>query len=296
MKPTPDSPQSERHAGSVPREDPPSPRFSVVTASWNQGRYIGECLESVLRQDAGDVEHVVVDNCSDDETAEVLAKFSHVRALREPDKGQCDAFNKGVALARGEWIVWLNADDVLFDGALEAYRRVIGASQGIDLIYGHMALIDEDGRRIRTVYHPTWTYDLSRLGAYGLPSTGTCYRAGLLRRHPLDTDFHVVMDTEWALRVGRGLRAKRVQRETIGFRVTEENKTGDHIRTGVVSERHAMERARLAKRYPLFGRREERSVGLVEGLMLELTRKLLRGKILGAKAWSKLVCLRQSGG
>ena len=73
----------------------PTPRISVVTSSYNQARFIARTIESVRAQDYPDIEHIVVDGMSTDGTVDVLAKFPHLKVIREPDQGQADAINKG---------------------------------------------------------------------------------------------------------------------------------------------------------------------------------------------------------
>ncbi|MGI9240705.1 MAG: glycosyltransferase, partial [Verrucomicrobiales bacterium] len=79
------------------------PFVSVVTPSWNQGKYLPDCIRSVMGLEDGLVEHIIVDNCSDDGTGDVIQSHPHLRALVEKDSGQSDALNKGIKMARGEW-------------------------------------------------------------------------------------------------------------------------------------------------------------------------------------------------
>jgi len=115
--------------------------FSVITPSFNQGRYLTSCLESVKNQGVDYYEHIIIDNCSTDETKEILAAWSHDSHLKiviEPDHGQSDAVNKGFRMARGEIICWLNSDDAYLSlNSTEAAnngvagRYVIPAKAGI---------------------------------------------------------------------------------------------------------------------------------------------------------------------
>ena len=121
----------------------PSPlQFSVVTPSWNQGAYLAGCIESVRAQGRADLEHIVIDNCSTDGTAEILRAHPELHAVVEPDRGQSEALNKGFARARGEVIAWLNADDRYLPGALD---RVADAFRdaAVQVVYGHVMVRDE---------------------------------------------------------------------------------------------------------------------------------------------------------
>ena len=266
---------------------PSKPFISVISASWNQGCYLEECLKSVEGLHEGVLEHIVVDNCSDDETHEVLKRYPHIRAIVEPDRGQSEALNKGFRAAKGEWILWLNVDDYLIPGALAELCGVI-RSEGpdLDMVYGHMVFVDNDSRKIRTIYQPVWRYWMSKIGAYVAPSTGSVFRRSLFDENPLNEDFHMIMDTEWILRVGCSLRTRRMNREIVAFRVAD-NKTAEHINTGVLNPKHQAERLMVAQNHPTYGYRSETGKGAVFHTGLWAVRKLLRVWILADKAFSK---------
>lgn len=96
--------------------------ISIVTPTFNAGSTIGEALLSADQPNDG-TEHLLVDAASKDNTLEVANRFPRVRILSEPDKGIYDGMNKGAQLARGEWLLFLQGDDWLPKGTLEAYRR-----------------------------------------------------------------------------------------------------------------------------------------------------------------------------
>ena len=86
-------------------------RFTIITPSYNQADYIEQTIRSVLEQDCPNVEHIVVDGGSSDGTVEILERYSHIIWISEKDRGQADALNKGLALATGSIIGWINSDD-----------------------------------------------------------------------------------------------------------------------------------------------------------------------------------------
>src|SRR5271154_83853 len=95
------------------------PRITIVTPSFNQGGFIRDTIESVLAQEYPNVEHIVVDAMSTDETPQVLQRYPHLKVIREPDRGQADAINKGFSIASGDIYCFLNADDTFVSGALQ---------------------------------------------------------------------------------------------------------------------------------------------------------------------------------
>ena len=267
-----------------------SPLISVVSASWNQGRHLAECHRSVLPTEGGLVEHIVVDNCSDDETSEVLNQFPEIVRIIEKDRGQSEALNKGFAMARGEWILWLNVDDFLLPGVIDKMLKILQSEDpDFDLLYGHTVFVDAASRTIRTIYQPIWYYWMTAIGCYAAPSTGSLYRRRVLIENPLDENFHMIMDTEWMLRVGRQLGIRRVNYRTVSFRI-DDNKTADHIQLGELTPRHRSEREALAKDYLNYDKNEESS--LIGCLLIKLARRCTRLWILGDKFISKIFLLK----
>jgi glycosyltransferase involved in cell wall biosynthesis len=120
------------------------PYFSVITPSFNQGRFIGTCLGSVAMQEGGPIEHWVIDNCSTDQTREVVAKYPDVHFVSEPDCGQSDAVNKGFQLAQGEIICWLNSDDA-YPAGLFARLAEVFLNPEIQVVFGDVEQVPYDG-------------------------------------------------------------------------------------------------------------------------------------------------------
>jgi glycosyltransferase involved in cell wall biosynthesis len=115
----------------------PLPRISIVTPSFNQGHYIGETLQSVIDQGYPEVEHIVIDGGSTDDTMAVVERFRHslTYVVSEKDRGQSHALNKGFAQASGEILCWLNSDDQLAPGALFAVALAFDSGEP-DMVAG----------------------------------------------------------------------------------------------------------------------------------------------------------------
>lgn len=177
--------------------------FTIVTASYNYGRYIGECLKSVAEQDGVSVEHLVMDAGSTDDTAEVVARFPHASFFQESDKGMSDGINKGFLKAKGQWVMWLNADDRLKPGALKAVKDFAGTLRDADVIYGAWDFIDEKGTFLRRMgLFPFRKRMLIQYGCY-IGSTSCFYRKSTILDEGflLDEDFHYCMDGDYYARL-----------------------------------------------------------------------------------------------
>jgi glycosyltransferase involved in cell wall biosynthesis len=116
----------KRRNGFVAESTTEYPLVTVITAVFNGHQYMTECLESVLRQDYPNIEHIVMDGGSNDGTVELLRQYNDRIAFwkSEPDKGVYDAWNKSLAEARGEWICFLGVDDEFLPGAVSAYMAL----------------------------------------------------------------------------------------------------------------------------------------------------------------------------
>jgi glycosyltransferase involved in cell wall biosynthesis len=118
--------------------------FSVITPSWNQAKFLKGCIESVLKQNDSDFEHWVFDNCSEDGSAEIATGYPHLKFVREKDRGQSDAVNRGFRAASGEIVCWLNSDDEYAPGAFAELRRAFSNRETM-VVFGDVRQIGYDG-------------------------------------------------------------------------------------------------------------------------------------------------------
>lgn len=125
------------------------PKISVITATYNQGPYIRDTIESVIKQNYPNVEHIIIDGCSTDDTMAIVDRYADHLAyvVSEKDRGQSHAINKGMARATGDILTWLNSDDMLAPGALFSIALAWWRSKA-DLIVGYCQLMDEKGSPI----------------------------------------------------------------------------------------------------------------------------------------------------
>ncbi len=182
-----------------------APLFSIITPSYNYAKYIRECIESVKSQTGVTVEHIVFDAGSTDGTVEILREYPHLDLTVEPDEGMSDAINKGFRKARGKWVMWLNTDDRLLPGALQAVAAFAEKHPEADIIHGAWNFINADGTFIRAM--KALPFSANMIIEHG------CYIAStalFLRRETtiesgffLNIKFRYVMDGEFYARLGR---------------------------------------------------------------------------------------------
>ena len=204
------------------------PSITVVTPCLNAAGTIEEALDSVRSQGYPRVEHLVIDGGSTDGTLAVLARRDDVRFVSEPDRGRVDAVNKGLEMAAGEVIGWLNADDRYEPGSLEAVGREFAERPDAAWVTGYCRIIDREGREIRkgvTAYKNLFLRHFS----YGLYLTqnfvsdpATFARRGVLAEAgPLDPTYPTAHDYDLWLRVARHGDPVVLRRYLSSFRMTE---------------------------------------------------------------------------
>lgn len=181
------------------------PLVSLVTPSFNQGRFLRRTIESVLRQDYPHLEYLVVDGGSSDDSIAILKSYGERFSwTSEPDRGQTDAINKGLGRARGEILAYLNSDDVLLPGAVRSIVRQFQRRPEVDVLYGHAFWIDEDDRFLGC--YTTADFD----GATLVENCVLCQPATFWRRRVhekfglFDDNLHFAMDYDYWLRLARG--------------------------------------------------------------------------------------------
>ena len=226
--------------------------ISIVTPSLNQGQYIEEMIQSVLTQNYKNLEHIIIDGQSTDNTLEIVKKYPHLIWVSEADQGQSDALNKGFKMAKSDWVLWLNADDILVPGAIQKYADAITKHPKADIIHGHMQFFRDGNMAIvKRQYFNNFSRLKTIFGVVVPPTTGTLFRTEVLLENPLDLDFHYMMDAEWFMRCVDLLSVRRINDFLVKFRISDTNKTAMHILTGKVNAQQLKERKLVYDTYAM---------------------------------------------
>jgi glycosyltransferase involved in cell wall biosynthesis len=183
-------------------------------------------------QDGVEIEHIVMDGGSNDETVEVLESLSadsRLRWVSEPDEGQSDALNKAFLLSTGDWIGWLNADEFYLPDTLARVVECIGENPDTDLIYGDFIEVDADGRLQRLVAEHDFSEKALQSLCY-IASCTTFIRRSAIPARLWDTSCRSMMDWDLFLELYRaGRKFKHVRQPLAGFRVHADQVTSSSL-------------------------------------------------------------------
>jgi glycosyltransferase involved in cell wall biosynthesis len=220
---------------------PEFPVISIVTPSYNQGRFLAETIESVIGQE-GDfaIDYIIVDGGSSDNSLDIITQYDErltrgawpvkcrgisFRWVCEQDKGQTDALLKGFRRASGDIFAWLNSDDTYLPGALQAASAFFSAHPDTGLMYGDAHYVDSSGVVISS-YH-TEEFDLIRLASANI----ICQPSAFFRRDVfeavggLNESLSFVMDYDLWIRIGRRFPCRHLPGLLATYRLHETSKT-----------------------------------------------------------------------
>jgi glycosyltransferase involved in cell wall biosynthesis len=205
------------------------PLISIVTPSFNQGRYLGETLDSILTQGYPNLECIVMDGGSADQSVEVIRARQERLAFwqSQPDHGQAAAINEGFARARGLIFGWLNSDDLYTNGALHTVANLLaGSVDEATVVYGSCELFRDNGSLIER--RSAVPFDLNRLQIADFLDQPSVFftRAAWERVGPLDESLHYAFDWEWFLRAAKVCHFIQCDQVLSRYRIHAQHKTG----------------------------------------------------------------------
>lgn len=233
---------------------PSTPLITIITITYNAAGCLRPTLESLASQTYGEFEHLLIDGASTDNTLQIARELSTpgMRILSEKDDGLYDAMNKGLSMARGKYVLFLNAGDAFHSNATLA-RYAEEAEAGRDIIYGDTVIVDSE-RRVKGPRHLT----APRLLTYKSYAKGmlVCHQAFMVKRElapKYDMQYRFSADYDWSLEC--------IRRSRPGNCRNLNEVTIDYLSDGLTDKNHRaslMERFRIMRRHyglmPTIGR------------------------------------------
>jgi glycosyltransferase involved in cell wall biosynthesis len=229
-----------------------TPSISAIVACHNYGRYLAGALDSVLGQTHEDLEVIVVDDGSSDETREVIGPFladPRVRYYRTEHRGQSPTKNLGIRMARAPLLAFLDADDLWMRDKLQRQLAVLKADPGLGVVYTRRLLIDPDGRQLA---YPQPSLHRGKVLEAMFRTNFVCFSSALVRRSaikaagPFDESLNLAIDYDLWLRLAMSYRFDYVDEPLVQYRtghanlsqrVDERLATVDRIMTRFLNER-----------------------------------------------------------
>lgn len=211
------------------------PRISIITPSYNQGHFIEQTIQSVLQQDYTNLEYIIIDGGSTDNTVEIINRYESQIAywISEKDNGQTHAINKGLARATGEIIAYINSDDYYLPGTFSKVAEAFQNSPEIDLLHGRCRYVNEGGGKIGEQFGDIQSFEeiIDLWGVWWQKrqfvqpevfwSQRITDRVGMFNEA-----LHYVMDYDYWCRILKaGGKVKRIEQEFACFRFTANQKS-----------------------------------------------------------------------
>ncbi len=202
-----------------------------------------EAIESVLKQEYDDFEHIVVDGGSSDGSVEMLGEYKHLKWISEPDEGQAEAMNKGLGMISGDIFGWLNSDDTYPKGTFESVSRVFSGNPGYSMIYGRCNLVNEEGLSIGSTRMHKFNFNRMIMGFNNINTPAVFVKVPVIREvGGFDVGLTATYDIDMWIRIAREHEVVALQEVYSNLRL--------HSGSGLVSTRnHLQEIPMLRKKY-----------------------------------------------
>jgi glycosyltransferase involved in cell wall biosynthesis len=179
------------------------PLVSIITPSFNQGEFIEETILSVLNQDYENIEYIIIDGGSTDNTLEILERYSNKIDywISEPDKGQSEAINKGFSIAKGEILNWLCSDDKLEKHAISKVVQVFKKNRDIEVVHGKSVTILPTGKQLLNEGHSDG-FPFNYLSGMAFPQPSAFFRSSSYDEFgPINEKYHYAMDYDLYVKI-----------------------------------------------------------------------------------------------
>ena len=184
-------------------------KISIVIATYNAAMTLQRCLDSIIPQLSEDTELIVIDGGSKDATTKIIASYGNKVSytISEPDKGIYDAWNKGVSASKGEWILFLGADDRLERGAIASYMQfLLNQNENLDFVSAKVRYVDKNDK-VLSISGKKWKYEEGRYTMGVTHVASITNRKYLERVNGFDIQYKIVGDYHLLLKGGKDMKS-----------------------------------------------------------------------------------------
>jgi glycosyltransferase involved in cell wall biosynthesis len=185
------------------------PTISIITVTYNAGNFIQATLRSVTRQTFLDYEHLIVDGASTDDTLEIINKNKSDKLIvySEPDNGLYDAMNKAIMIAKGDYVIFLNAGDEFYSD--DTLLQIFSKANGEDFIYGNTVVINKDG--MTEPYHKPKPLQKELSWRSFINGMVICHQSMIVKKDKIamfmDKDYEIAADLDWVINTTKNCKS-----------------------------------------------------------------------------------------
>jgi glycosyltransferase involved in cell wall biosynthesis len=185
------------------------PKLSVITVVYNGVKDIERTMLSVLNQTYSNIEYILVDGLSNDGTLGVINKYQdRIKLITEKDEGIYDAMNKGLALATGDYVLFMNSGDEIY--APDTVTKVFATADDADIYYGETEMIEDNGKSLGQRRHTAPEIFTWRSFKYGMSVSHQAIYIKRTLSEPYDRQYHLSADIDWIIRAAK--KAKKIMK------------------------------------------------------------------------------------
>lgn len=213
-------------------------KISIITTNYNTEKYLKQTIESILNQKGDfELEYIITDGGSTDNSLEIMKKYEDkIKYISEKDKGQADGINKGLRMATGDIIAYLNADDLYTEGALDKVAKYFKDNKECKWLTGYCRIVNENGKEINKYITQYKNWNLRRFSFNQLLIEDSISQPSTFWRRELldelgyfDETLHYAMDHEYWCRIASKYPLHLIREYLSEFRFTSDTKTGSSI-------------------------------------------------------------------
>jgi glycosyltransferase involved in cell wall biosynthesis len=267
------------------------PKVSIITPSYNQARYLEQCILSVLEQDYPNIEYIIMDGGSTDGSVEIIKKYASRLAywVTQKDGGQSAALNEGLHHATGEIWAWMNADDAYLPGAVSKAVSWFASRLDCDIVFGDFRTIDENGKNAHNHRAREFDFSFALTKQVPIPSGSTFIRRAVRERvGKFDESLHYVMDIDYWLRASLVASFGYLPETLSQYRIHPRAKTFDKCQS-------ELRGAEIVRAYLLFWNRQDIPYSLRHFQSRSLANIFLYAADLACASGNRPLCLRYIG-
>ena len=226
------------------------PKISIITPSFNQGQFLEQTILSVLDQNYPNLEYIIIDGGSCDESVEIIKKYEEKLAfwISEKDSGQSEAINKGFRKATGEIIAWINSDDFYCENAFHKVAEHFIKNPNSFWVAGKTIFVDKNGYFLSRK-KPVYSKFILRYGTSSIYQPSIFLRSCILKDIGyLNEEFHAIMDQEWYVRISEHYTCNFIDSDIANFRWHENSKSSSKKKS-LHHNKYVYERKIIFKNY-----------------------------------------------